>query len=137
CYRLCRRILVFAHIDELGSDPALIRETRLHYLDDSSLTKLAGVTSAGWRDGTEIAYPEVGLDYTAALVDPTVHELDAASAENLPPPVDGIPGALVEDRPAWYYKRNLGGGRLAAAECLPLRPSQDLAGGGQLVDLAG
>jgi len=149
CYRLCKRILVFHRIDELGPDPVLVRETRLRYLDDPSLSKLAGVTSIGWRDGAALAHPELRFDYTEARVDPTVHELDAAAVEDLPPPVDGsrsrwvdldgegIPGALVVDTPGWYYKRNLGGGALAAAEPMRVRPAQDLLGGGQLLDVGG
>src|SRR5262249_22690426 len=87
--------------------------------------------------------------YTQAVVDPAVRRIDIASAENLPAPIDGkrtqwvdldgegIPGALIEDRPGWFYKRNLGGGALAPVERLATRPSLDLSGGGQLTDVAG
>jgi hypothetical protein len=148
-YRLCRRILLFHRTDEdPAAPPELVRETRLRYDGDPALTKLVGVTTVGWRDGASIAYPETELGYTAAQIDPTVKRIDLGSAENLPP-VDGrrtqwvdldgegIPGALIEDRPGWFYKRNLGGGALGPLETLPTRPSIDLSGGGQLVDLAG
>jgi hypothetical protein len=148
CYRLCKRILLFHRIDALGAGPVLVRETRLRYVNDPSLTKLAGVTSIGWRDGAAIAYPEARFKYTAARVDPTVHEIDATSAENLPPldgmrvrwvdlDGEGVPGAFIVDEPGWFYKRNLGNGALAPVEILPSRPSQNLSGGGQLLDLAG
>jgi len=145
CYRLCKRILAFLRI---GDSPLLVCETRLRYDGDPALQKLEGVTGVGWRDGVPLAVPEVELSYTHARVDPTVRKIDLGSAENLPAPVDGkrtqwvdldgegLPGALIEDRPGWYYKRNLGG-VLAPVEALASRPSLDLAGGGQLLDVAG
>jgi RHS repeat-associated protein len=149
CYRVCKRILVFHRAEELGPGPTLVRELRLRYDGDPSLAKLVGATGIGWNGATQLKQPEVRFDYTRAAVDPTVRQLDAASAENLPPPVDGartqwvdldgegIPGALVEDRPGLFYKRNLGGGALGPAETLPNRPALSLAAGGQLLDVAG
>jgi RHS repeat-associated protein len=149
CYRLCKRVLMFHRIEEAGTDPVLVHETRLRYDGDRSLAKLLGVTAIGWRDGTQLAFPEARFGYTEARVDPTVHKIDLASAQNLPAPVDGsraqwvdldgegIPGALIEDRPGWFYKRNLGAGALAPVEALRTRPSLELAEGGQLLDVAG
>jgi RHS repeat-associated protein len=146
CYRTCKRVLVF---HRTGDAPALVHEVRLRYDGDRSLAKLIGVTAIGWRGGAPAALPEAVLGYTEAAVDPTVHRIDPASADNLPPPIDGrrtrwvdldgegLPGALVEDRPGWFYKRNLGAGQLAPVEALPTRPSFDLSGGGQLLDVAG
>jgi RHS repeat-associated protein len=149
CYRLCKRVLLFHRVDETGTTPSLVREIALRHDEDPALAKLLGVTSVGWRAGVSATYPEATFSYAVAQVDPTVRQIDLGSAENLPPPVEGkrttwidldgegIPGALIEDRPGWYYKRNLGGGMLAPVEALPTRPSLERADGGRLVDLAG
>jgi RHS repeat-associated protein len=149
CYRLCKRVLLFHRVDEAGAAPSLVREVALRHDGDPSLAKLVGVTSIGWREGASLAYPEATLTYVAAQVDPTVRQIDLGSAENLPAPVDGkrttwidldgegIPGAMIEDRPGWFYKRNIGNGRLAPVEQLPTRPSLERSDGGRLIDLAG
>jgi RHS repeat-associated protein len=145
-YRLCKAILTFHRTTDATT---LVRELRLAYDGDPALTKLVGVTAVGWQNAAPLEYPQAALGYSVAKVDPTIQQIDAGSAENLPPPVDGrrtrwldldgegIPGALVEDRPGWFYKRNLGAGRLASVERLPERPGLELSDGGRLVDLGG
>src|SRR5262249_52148229 len=52
---------------------------------------------------------------------------------------EGIPGILIPSDGAWYYKANLGDGRLAPP-CLERwvpRPAEFRSGGQQLVDLGG
>jgi RHS repeat-associated protein len=168
-YRLCQRILVFHHFpDEPGvGENCLVKSLDLSYRTDpprpgdaamgSPLgSYLASITSKGWRrldDGGYLtrSLPPLELTYSQAVIDDEVKILDAGGAKDLPPVIEGtgwrwvdldgegIPSALGMQAGWWYYKANLGGGKLAAS--LPLRslPSLAESGGGsqQLLDLAG
>jgi RHS repeat-associated protein len=90
--------------------------------------------------------PPVEFRYSKALVQDVVHELDGGSLENMPAGLDasrrfhdldgeGVSGVLVEEAGAWFYKPNLGGGRLGALQLVTEQPS--LAGARtQLLDLS-
>jgi hypothetical protein len=99
--------------------------------------------------------PEVEFDYSQAIIDETVREVDAESLQNLPYGVDGasyqwvdldgegLSGVLTEQAEAWFYKRNLSPGKrtepqFGALEVVATKPAMSLAGGQvQFLDLAG
>jgi RHS repeat-associated protein len=165
-YRLCQRLLIFHHFPdepEIGAN-CLVRSLDLSYRQDpghksksgSSLgTYLNSVTSKGWRrlrDGGYLtrSMPPLELTYSQTIIDDDVKVLDPGSSRELTPVVDGttwqwvdldgagIPGALSEQAGCWYYKSNLGRGRLAASQPLRSLPSLAVSGGSQqLLDLAG
>ena len=107
--------------------------------------------------------PDVEFDYSQAIIDETVRDVDADSLESLPYGVDGgnyqwldldgegVSGVLTEQAAAWFYKRNLSPGnrvfqsneertepRFGPVEVVATKPTLALAGGQiQFLDLAG
>lgn len=167
-YRLCRRVLMFHHFTELGVTPCLVRSTDLHHAQSPVGSFLTSVAQSGYKrkpDGTYLknSLPPVEFTYSKATIQEQVHEVDAASLENLPQGLDnsryqwvdldgeGLSGILTEQGGAWFYKRNqsavpvrdLAGNettraRFAPLECVATMPSSaNLSGGQQLLDLAG
>jgi RHS repeat-associated protein len=171
-HRLCRRILTFHHFPaELGTADYLVRSLALGYRQTPTGSFLTSVAQSGHRRRPDGSYrtrslPVLELDYAAGpLADPaadlpaelTVRTVAAAAVANLPAGVDGaghrwvdldgegIPGALTEQADAWFYKPNLGGGRLGPQRRVATVPASTALDGGrsplgglqQLVDLAG
>ncbi|HEX8110983.1 MAG TPA: SpvB/TcaC N-terminal domain-containing protein [Kofleriaceae bacterium] len=156
-YRLCRRVLLFHRFAELGSTPCLVRSTDFTYDESPALTYLVKVEQAGYvrrADGsyTRAALPPLELDYARLTeLDDTLQILDRASLDGIPEGIgggttqwvdldgEGIPGVLRADERGWYYKANLGDGRLAPPALLRSLPiPAELSGGfQQLVDLQG
>jgi RHS repeat-associated protein len=176
--RRCRRALMFHHfVDEsdIGVD-CLVRSTDFTYSDERDLiandapvyTFLRAVTQTGYRrhaDGyVRRSLPPVEFEYSRPVVQERVQDVDATSLQHLPIGVDGgayqwidlygegIPGILIEQASAWFYKRNLSPISDRSVEFGPLervdaRPNladhqaqfMDLAGDGQpdLVTLDG
>jgi RHS repeat-associated protein len=159
-HRLCRRVLVFHRFEaELGTPACLVRSTELGYRETPTGSFVERIVQAGFRrlaDGRYLkrSHPPLELAYSRSpLEDPAydgggVEELDAGSLENLSTVVDphhswtdldgeGIAGVLSQEGNGWWYKPNLGEGRLGPARLLEARPSlQD--GGRQIpLDLAG
>ena len=93
------------------------------------------------RDGVEyVTYlerslPPLEFEYSKAVIQDEVRELDAESLENLPvgrrrrdlPWVDldgeGLSGILTEQAGAWFYKPNLGDGRFGPLQVVAAMPS--------------
>ncbi len=155
-YRLCRRILMFHHFaEELPTESYLVRATHLDYQEDPIHTRLTGAVQSGYRHLESITFqerslPPVEFDYSEAEVQSEVHEIDAASLENLPAGLsgslyqwvdldgEGISGILAEQGGSWYYKANLGDARFAPVEPAATKPAPaGIDGGQQLLDLAG
>ena len=158
-YRLCRRVLMFHHFpDELGGSGAvdyLVKSTSFEYRESPVASFITSIVQAGYTRQPDKSYlkkalPKIEFRYTEARVDETVHEIDEESIRNLPYGVDGaryqwvdldsegLAGVLTEQADAWYYKRNLGGGTFGAAQLVAPWPiPSTLAGGQQLLDLAG
>jgi RHS repeat-associated protein len=156
-YRLCRRVLMFHSFPELGTTPCLVRSTDLGYDENPVATTLAAVTQTGYiRDPATGSYqhasfPALTFTYAPASLDTTVHDMPADSLDGTPAGlatpgaqlVDldsvGLPGILVEQKPAWLYKQNLGAARFTPGQTLASVPtSADLRGGRQqFLDLAG
>jgi RHS repeat-associated protein len=95
--------------------------------------------------------PPLEFQYSKAVIQEDVRELDAESLENLPSGLDGgsyqwvdldgegVSGILTEQAAAWFYKPNLGGGRFGPLKTVTAKPSlADLSTGRQhFLDLAG
>ncbi|MCX4985882.1 SpvB/TcaC N-terminal domain-containing protein [Streptomyces sp. NBC_00572] len=133
--RLCRRVLMFHHFP--GTEAAgvgvdcLVRSTELVHggegdpvaTDGPVYAFLRAVTQHGHRrDGTGYArrsMPPVEFTYSVPTIRDIAETVEARSMENLPAGMDGttyrwtdlhgegIPGALVEQSGAWFYKRNI------------------------------
>lgn len=157
-YRLCRRLLAFHHLAELGETPCLVRSTDLIFDENSVATRTTEIAHRWFRrdapdaDGyVSASLPPLRFAYSDALIEPQVHALDAEDAENLPAGVDGggyrwtdlggegLTGVLSETDGAWYYKPNLGGGRLGPKQRVDFLPSAANPGDArqQLMDLGG
>ncbi|HKM53948.1 MAG TPA: SpvB/TcaC N-terminal domain-containing protein, partial [Isosphaeraceae bacterium] len=162
-YRLCRRVLMFHHFpDELETAEYLVRSTEFEYREKPIGSFITRVTQSGYRLQSDARYlkmslPALELTYTASpLEDPEyqgyeVKDVDPRSVANLPGGIDGdryrwidldgegISGVLSEQGDAWFYKYNLGDGRLGTTEVMRRRPSLAAIGRGrqQFMDLAG
>ncbi len=108
-------------------------------------------------NGTEYAtyikksLPPLEFEYSKAVIQDQIRELDDTSLQNLPVGLDnsayqwvdldgeGVSGILTEQGNAWYYKENLGGGTFGALKTVRTMPSSAniTSGKQQLLDLAG
>jgi hypothetical protein len=145
-YRLCRRVLMFHHFpDELGTPDYLVRTTEFSYRETPIASFITNVTQSGYRRGPNGSYlkrslPSLDFDYSEAIVQQEVNEVDPESLANLPASVDGsryqwldldgegLQCVLAEEDDGWYYKRNIspssqnvgGGPPLSSARFEPL-----------------
>ncbi|MFS8067669.1 MAG: SpvB/TcaC N-terminal domain-containing protein, partial [Byssovorax sp.] len=154
-YRLCRRVLMFHRMAELGATPCLVRSTDFTHTEAPTLTRLVAATQAGYLrnlDGvtyTKKAFPAVELGYSLPEIHTAVEVFDKASLADVPGGVqgayqwvdldgEGLPGVLTQQAGALFYKQNLGGGKLAPARRLLTKPAMTQLGAGQqLTDLDG
>jgi RHS repeat-associated protein len=155
-YRLCRRVLMFHRIAELGITPCLVRSTDLTYAESPVLTQLVAAAHTGYiRDPNTLVYtnkstPPIELGYSIPQIQTDIQILDSASVDDLPQGVqgphqwidldgEGLPGVLSQQGGALFYKQNLGRGELAPARMLLRQPSLVHLGSGdqQLSDLDG
>jgi RHS repeat-associated protein len=162
-YRLCRRVLMLHRFDEpgLGPLPCLVRSTDLVYEEGPAFTYLTSVTQAGYIRKRDLAgapttgyvrarLPPLDLGY----VKPELHDelrviareslagvqsgVETAGSQWVDLDGEGIPGVLIPGERAWFYKANLGSGRLDVPTVLRSLPAPaELAGGAQLADLGG
>ncbi|MGB3466193.1 MAG: SpvB/TcaC N-terminal domain-containing protein, partial [Cyclobacteriaceae bacterium] len=121
-YRLCRRILMFHHFqNETISTPFLVKSTNIAYDENPVATRVSQITHTCYEtDETPQGYPPVNFEYSEAEIGNKVLTYDSEELQNLPGGVagpkyqwtdlhgEGLPGVLIEDQNAWYYKRNLG-----------------------------
>jgi RHS repeat-associated protein len=157
-YRLCRRVLMFHRFAELGAAPCLVRSTDFTYDESAVLTYLTEVEQARYRRKgenlgyTRAALPPLTLDYPRLTeLSDVVTPIDRASLQGIPGGVDGttaqwvdldgegLAGVLEAGERGWYYKANLGEGKLAppvALRSLPI-PAELSGGYQQLTDLQG
>jgi hypothetical protein len=155
-YRLCRNVLMFHHMAELGSTPCLVASTNFTYREDEVLTQLVSATHTGYirkADGVTYAkksHPPLDFAYTPATLHTKVEVVDKASLVDLPSGLhgpyqwvdldgEGLPGVLSQQAGALMYKQNLGGGRFAPARALMQKPSMAQIGGHgqQIADIDG
>ena len=158
-YRLCHRALMFHHFpNELdGIDDYLVRSTEFTYEQSPIASFITSVAQSGYRhDKEEGKYlkkslPPLEFEYSKAVINEDIQEIDAKSLENLPNGLDGsryqwvdldgegLSGVLTEQADTWFYKPNLGDGKFGPLETVALKPSLAALTGGrqQLLDLAG
>jgi RHS repeat-associated protein len=155
-YRLCRRVLMFHRMAELGSSPCLVASTDFTYAESPVLTQLVAATHSGYvrnADGvtyTKRSHPPLTFTYSAPAFQSKVEVVDKRSLTDLPAGVhgpyqwvdldgEGLPGVLSQQAGALMYKQNLGGGRLAPARVLMTKPSMVQLGarGQQIADIDG
>jgi RHS repeat-associated protein len=123
--RLCRRVLMFHHFDELPTPDYLVRSTELTYRETPIASFITGVTQSGFvLQADRVNYlkrslPPLEFEYSTATVQQEVREVDPDSLANLPAGVDGLRTQwldldgeglrciLAEQDDGWYYKRNL------------------------------
>jgi RHS repeat-associated protein len=124
-YRLCQRVLMFHHFpQELGAVDCLVRSTDFLYRPGPLVSFVTQIVQCGYvrrPDGSYLkkTLPPLEFEYSEAVVNETVHELDPVSLENLPSggygarqqwvdlDGEGVPSVLVEQDEGWYYKRNV------------------------------
>jgi len=177
-YRLCQRVLMFHHIPDLSASEkgydGLVRSTDFTYSYEKDpidarnpiFSFLLSVTQSGYkRQNTgylKKSLPPLEFQYTKAIIENEVHEVDTESLENLPIGLDGAnyqwmdldgegtSGILTEQADGWYYKRNLSANhqvqengleqtlaQFGPMEPVGRKPSNRLADGAQFLDLAG
>ncbi|MCA9637514.1 MAG: toxin, partial [Myxococcales bacterium] len=153
--RLCRRILMLHHFEELPITSYLVAAIELTYDENPTATLLTAITRRGYLYDdvqevyTSAAYPPIELTYSAAEIGTATQHLDPASLRDLPAGVDGgrfrfidldgegIPGLLTEQAGHWFYKRGEGQGSFGPWQALPTLPSNARLGAQRLMDLDG
>ena len=151
-YRLCRRILVFHHMEELGPEPELIGSLKLNYDEGHQYARagvrLAALSYSGSRpDGSGGRWvkrtPPLTFTYSEAEVEDEVRELGAAQ---IPGGLDGlrfrlvdlhgegVQGILAERGTAWYYQEPLGDGAFGPLQAVQEKPAS-IPGRDQLTDV--
>lgn len=175
-YRLCQRVLMFHHFPQeqgVGND-CLVRSTDFVYGDtrnnpadqrrgNPTGSFIASITQTGYTRQPNGSYlskslPPLECEYTQAIVNEEVHEVDEQSLENLPYGLDGskyewidldgegAPGILTRQAGGWFYKRNLSplsqgersNATFAPVELVTSLPSLAATGGRQqFLDLSG
>ena len=123
--------------------------TQSGYVRDS--TKPA-VQKNGVDYGTylEKSLPPIELEYSKAVIQDQLREVDGSSLENLPAGLDGtryqwvdldgegVSGILTEQAGSWFYKANLGGASFGSLETVAAPSLANLTTGRQqLLDLTG
>jgi RHS repeat-associated protein len=113
-----------------------------------SLLRRATLVGYG-ENGFRKTMPPLELAYSRPQISEETRALDEESLANLPSGVDGvrhqwldlnsegISGILAEQGGAWWYKPNLGEGRLGPQELVALKPSAEIVARVQFLDLAG
>lgn len=150
-YRLCRGVLMFHALPELGATPCLVGATVLEYTVQDGLSVLSRAVQRGYRRVSEGTYamleiPGVNLDYQR--FEPALQGFQpvAPASGAFPAPLsqgelivadllgEGLPGLLFSTPSACQFWRNLGDGRFAAALTPQAMPVQrDVSAGRQLL----
>lgn len=150
-YRLCRGVLMFHALPELGPRPCLVAATVLDYLPQDGLSMLCRAVQRGYRrlpDGSRamLERPGLSLDYQAFTPARQVFRAVTPARGAFPAPLsegglvvadllgEGLPGLLFSTPSACLFWRNLGDGRFAEAltpQAMPLQ--RDVSAGRQLL----
>jgi RHS repeat-associated protein len=165
-YRRCKRVAMFHHFENEFRNPPvpdyLVRSLDFEYLETGIASYLTSVTSAGYVHQSDQKYlkqtlPPLQFEYSRSPLESTdtedfpIRDLPDESLENVPAGTssgeyqwvdldgEGISGLLSEQANAWYFKANLGNGKLDHLKQMSPQPSlADFASGRQqLLDLAG
>ncbi|MBS1598318.1 MAG: penicillin-insensitive murein endopeptidase [Bacteroidetes bacterium] len=153
--RLCSRILLYHHFDELPEGNALVKSLDLHYEDNGidGFTFLKTATLTGYTKHDDKSYtfkacPPFGFDYQPYAWNFEVKKLQGDQIEGAPVGIDnssyqftdlygeGLSGILTEQGNGWFYKHNLGKGNFSPSQLVISKPSLNGLGGSlQLTDL--
>src|SRR5262249_23755431 len=161
------RATEFEYADLDYSQPVAIADELVYQGSTRFASFIRSVTQSGYvrddaqgvvvRNGVPYAtylkksLPPVEFEYSKAVIQEQVRELDAASLINLPEGLDGsryrwvdldgegVAGILTEQAGAWLYKPNMGEGRFGQVETIAAKPSLANLGSGrqQLLDVKG
>ncbi len=141
-YRLCRRVLMFHHFDELLTPASLVGVLNCSYDEKEPGTTLTALSYSGIRKDlitgvySEKALPALKFNYTEPSLNNTFQGVVKETNQNLPQGFnsssvqlvdlfgEGVPGILTETNSAWYYKPNLGDGLFGKQETVINKPSQ-------------
>lgn len=159
--RLCKRILLFHVFDELATRPdgsdkkTLVKSLDFEYnpVDEEGFCFLTAVSRHGYirkADGSWSSgkMPAMQFDYSKHHWNREVRSIAPEDAVHAPEGIhggryhftdlfnEGLNGILTEQANAWYYKRNLGGGKFERAKVISPKPAfGGLGAGMQLADL--
>lgn len=141
-YRLCRRILLYHHFDELSTPISLVGIFTCQYNEIESGTTLQSASYTGvrrdlvHRNYSEKTLPALIFTYTQPSLNQAFQGIAGETNDNLPQGFnsfttrfvdlfgDGIPGILTESNDAWYYKPNMGNGKFGRQEIVISKPSE-------------
>lgn len=163
-YRLCQRVLMFHHFDELGEESYLVKSTDFTYHLATDLTdpnapgysQLRQVIHQSYEKDESGQYhsrhlPPVEFTYSKPIVNTIQQTIAADQLTNLPVGThgqgyqwvdldgEGLSGVLSEQGGAWHYKPNHGNGHFGPSKVVASKPAMAVLSGGrqQLMDLAG
>jgi RHS repeat-associated protein len=137
--------------DDFSYPQGFDTRTELEYAGSSrisSLLRRVTVTSYG-DQGQAKSMPPLELTYSRPHVSEDPRMLEEGSYANLPSGVDGvryqwldlnsegIAGVLSEHDGAWWYKPNLGEGKLGSQQLVAQKPTTGMEARAQFLDLAG
>ncbi|KAB8194366.1 hypothetical protein FKV24_006005 [Lysobacter maris] len=149
-YRLCRGVLMFHALPELGAQPCLVAATVLSHTVQDGLSVLDRAVQRGYRHDdagcTMLEVPGIALDYQPFEPARQSFQPVAPARGSFPAPLsqgelivadllgEGLPGLLFSTPSACQFWRNLGDGRFAAALTPQAMPVQrDVSSGRQLL----
>ncbi len=143
-YRLCKRILMYHHFDELSVSTSLTGIFECDFHEAETGTTLEKISYTGVRrDLTSGTYSEKNLpsltfNYTQPQLGQFFKGITKETNENLPQGFnhkhtkmvdlfgEGISGILTESSNNWYFKQNLGNGEFSKQEIVISKPTQEL-----------
>ena len=140
--RLCNRILLFHHFDELSAGSALVRSMNFTYdnNDNESFTFLKEITETGFIKNNDNAYsqkslPPINFEYQKHEWNKEIKFILQENLLNAPSGLDepkyqfidlfseGLSGILTEQANGWFYKSNWGNGNFTAPKLVNPKPS--------------
>lgn len=144
-YRLCQRILMYHHFEELGTGSTLVGNMQLNHDERAEGSVLKAIGYTGYKRTMSDTYdsksfPQTIFDYTIPEVASSFESTTEQSNSNIPIGLnglnykwtdlygEGLPGILYESNTAWYYKPNLGNGNLGQQQLVMQKPSSNFGG---------
>jgi RHS repeat-associated protein len=131
--RLCKRLLMFHHMEELGELPCLVRSVDFTYDENQIVSYLKSITQVGYQKQTDGQYlrrsfPPIEYTYSLVNVDTTVHQLATSNeldidGQWLDYENEGLQGILSQRENSWYFRRNLGNGTFSEQFIVQKQPS--------------
>ena len=140
-HRLCRRVLMFHHFDQLGQRPAPVGAVTLIHAEEPAGTTLEQIGYTGYRTDiqtreiTSRSIPSLSFIYSQPDMGRHFQPISETAALNLPQGLsglnyrwmdlygEGLPGILTETNQAWYYKPNQGEGQFGHQTLVAQKPS--------------